>query len=214
MAFAYSPKIVTDGLVLYLDAANPYSYVSGSTVWRDISKTMTSGSLINGPTFSSANNGSIVFDGVDDYVSIPDINFTTTTIDIWVNLNAYGGIGTVFTYQTGNGFEIWSNTSGVIRFNKNSGINLTLGSGFTLNSWNNIVATSDGSINRLYLNNVNIGSNAGGIVDNTSGDIRISSYTNYLFNGRCPLFKIYNRALTAQEVQQNYNATKGRFGLT
>ena len=68
MAFSYSPKIITDGLVLYLDAANPYSYVSGSTVWNDISRTMTSGSLINGPTFSSANNGSIVFDGVNDYV--------------------------------------------------------------------------------------------------------------------------------------------------
>ena len=68
MSFSYSPKIITDGLVLYLDAANPYSYVSGSTVWNDISRGGNNGTLINGPTFSSANNGSIVFDGTNDYV--------------------------------------------------------------------------------------------------------------------------------------------------
>jgi len=54
MAFSYSPKIVTDGLVLYLDAANPYSYVSGSTSWNDISRGGNNGTLVNGPTFSSA----------------------------------------------------------------------------------------------------------------------------------------------------------------
>ena len=61
-------NIVTNGLVLYLDAANYLSYTSGSTVWRDLSSSNNSGSLINGPTFSSGNAGSIVFDGVDDYV--------------------------------------------------------------------------------------------------------------------------------------------------
>jgi hypothetical protein len=66
MAFSYSPKIVTDGLVLYLDAGNPYSYVSGSTNWNDLSRSMLSGSLVNGPTYNTGSLGSIVFDGVDD----------------------------------------------------------------------------------------------------------------------------------------------------
>ena len=73
MAFYYSPKIVTDGLVLYLDAANPNSYVSGSTTWRDISRGGNNGTLINGPTYSSTNGGSIVFDGSNDYVTLGNV---------------------------------------------------------------------------------------------------------------------------------------------
>ena len=76
MAFNYSPKIVTDGLVLYLDAANSKSYVSGSTTWNDISRSGINGTLVNGPTFTGSNGGSIVFDGVNDYVSL---NNNTTT---------------------------------------------------------------------------------------------------------------------------------------
>lgn len=64
-------NIVSDNLVLYLDAANTKSYISGSTSWNDISKNVYTGSLINGPTFSSANEGSIVFDGINDYVLLP-----------------------------------------------------------------------------------------------------------------------------------------------
>ena len=67
MASLGGPNIITNGLVLALDAANTKSYVSGSTVWRDLSGNNNSGSLTNGPTFNSANGGSIVFDGVDDY---------------------------------------------------------------------------------------------------------------------------------------------------
>jgi hypothetical protein len=90
MAFSYSPKIVTDGLVLYLDAANPYSYVSGSLNWNDLSRSQLSGSLVNGPTYSSANNGSIVFDGTNDYVncgsnagSVSGSQFTISSFFYW-----------------------------------------------------------------------------------------------------------------------------------
>ena len=79
MAFSFSPRIVTDGLVLYLDAANQRSYPGSGTTWSDISRGGNNGTLVNGPTFDPGNGGSIVFDGVDDYVSIPDINFTTAT---------------------------------------------------------------------------------------------------------------------------------------
>lgn len=80
MSFNYSPKIVNDSsLLLYLDAANTKSYVSGSTAWRDISKGGNNGTLVNGPTFSSANGRSIVFDGTDDYVNFGNILTTQTT---------------------------------------------------------------------------------------------------------------------------------------
>ena len=91
MATYYSPKIVTDGLVLALDAANRKSYNSGSTTWYDLSGNNNNGTLYNGPTFNSANSGSIVFDGVDDYstsfISSPGSNFT---ISFWFNVISFG----------------------------------------------------------------------------------------------------------------------------
>jgi hypothetical protein len=74
MSFVHSPKIVTDGLVLALDAGNTKSYTSGSTTWYDKSGNARNGTLTNGPTFSSANGGSIVFDGTNDYLEIPTRN--------------------------------------------------------------------------------------------------------------------------------------------
>jgi hypothetical protein len=91
MAFYRGPKIVTNGLVLALDAANTKSYVSGSTTWRDLSGNNNSGSLVNGPTFNNANGGSIVFDGTNDYVDVSNstsLNPTTISIGAWFYLNS------------------------------------------------------------------------------------------------------------------------------
>ena len=90
MAFQYSPKIVTDGLVLYLDAANTKSYVSGSTTWNDISRTNINGTLVNGPTFSSDGGGSILFDGSNDYVQINyggNLSSSTITLNFFANFS-------------------------------------------------------------------------------------------------------------------------------
>jgi len=89
MAFNYSPKVATDGLVLYLDAANPKSYVSGSTTWGDLSRGGNNGTLVNGPTFDGGNGGSIVFDGVNDYGTVPTnplLITTEFTKSIWFNI--------------------------------------------------------------------------------------------------------------------------------
>jgi len=85
MAFNYSPKPVIDSsLVLYLDAANPRSYVSGSTVWSDVSKTNRIGSLTNSPGYSNTNGGSIVFDATNDYVRLPfETILNDCSIEIW-----------------------------------------------------------------------------------------------------------------------------------
>jgi hypothetical protein len=91
MSFNYSPKIVTDGLVLCLDAANTKSYVSGSTAWNDLSRGGNNGTLINGPTFNSDNGGSIVLDGVDDYIDLGNntnlrMGTGNFTINVWVKV--------------------------------------------------------------------------------------------------------------------------------
>ena len=94
-SFAFTP-IVTDGLILYLDAANTKSYISGSTDWYDLTTYNNDGTLTNGPTFSSTNGGSIVFDGVNDYVQVNNsdiLNPTQTiTLSVWSKFNGfYGG---------------------------------------------------------------------------------------------------------------------------
>lgn len=87
MALNHSPKIVTNGLVLYLDAANQKSYPGSGTTWTDLSGNGNTGTLTNGPTFSANNNGGIVFDGANDYVSISNsssLNITGRNITIEV----------------------------------------------------------------------------------------------------------------------------------
>jgi hypothetical protein len=226
MAFSYSPKIVTDGLVLYLDAANPYSYVSGSTSWNDISRGGNNGTLVNGPTFSSANNGSIVFDGVDDYV---DTTFKASTSI---------GNGNPFTvsaiFKTGNltqqmlvgcpdvprfYIEVF-NRSGVLVSHWGIGNNnnsLTSTATINLNQIYNYVTTYDGNIARGYLNGVLTDTDTIGSQSYNTNFLQIGKYTTALpiyLSGSIYTAQIYNRALSAQEVLQNYNATKTRFGLT
>ena len=88
MAFNYSPKVVTDGLVLYLDAANPNSYASGSTSWNDISRGGNNGTLFNGPTFNAGNGGSILFDGIDDFIQCTgSLTVTSATFVSWIKRN-------------------------------------------------------------------------------------------------------------------------------
>ena len=223
-------NIVTNGLVLYLDAANYLSYTSGSTTWRDLSSNNLSGSLVNGPTFSSANGGSIVFDGVNDYISIPDnsvLDFTGSvnlTSEVWIKFNQYKDISFVNAKGDGSGivnnynyFFIGTNTAFYFRFSDGTTSQSspaigpsTLPTGF----WGYVVGVLDTSAIRLYLNGKEIGTATVRTINpkaNTN-PFHIST-PSYSLDGSVAISRVYNRALSASEVLQNYNATKGRFGL-
>ena len=99
MAGIISNNVVTDGLIFYLDAANTKSYVSGSTTWSDLSQNQKDTALINGSTFDSGNLGSIVFDGVNDYV-VSNSSFSlpsTVTYSCWIKCNIGANLQTLFT---------------------------------------------------------------------------------------------------------------------
>jgi len=226
MAFQYSPKIVTDGLVFYLDAANPKSYVSGSTVWNDISRGGNTGTLVNGPTFNSGNGGSIVFDGIDDYVDYGNNTVLNVGNNIsvfsWFYVNSTSSFQPIISKKTiDTGWEL-DNSSGTLRCTLRPSIannnNIFAGT-LILNNWYYGGFTCDNTTIRLYLNNTQQGtSDVSSITLNTTGSLFIGRRAdgvnlNY-FNGKISIAQIYNRALTAQEVLQNYNATKSRFGLT
>jgi hypothetical protein len=236
-----SPQIVTDGLVLHLDAANPKSYIGSGTTWNDISGRRNNGTLVNGPTFDSGNGGSIVFDGVDDYVT--NIGNTSTfsfinslgifTINAWVRLE--NPLSTSAHYIMGNnsttlgerGFNIgFTGTSGRIRFTITRGssvlgatIILQFDNYFTNNLWNYVTITGNGNTCQVYRNGIpfqtpqNLGTFTSGDAQRVLAVGRVNNTTNTYWQGNITQTTIYNRALTQQEILQNYNATKSRFGL-
>lgn len=207
--------IVKDGLVLYLDASSPNSYNSnfGLTTWKDISGNGNNGTLVNGPTFNSGNGGSIVFDGSNDYVSIPSFSFTEDfSVNFWEMLtfgtgNNQGVIGNV-----GAGDDI-NHYGGKVRlYNRTADSDAIVAiTSVSLNIYYNYTFTRTGTSYKIYTN---------GVLDNLntypvfSWDVSaIGSGNAGYFRGKIPLIHLYSRALTAQEVLQNYNATKSRFGL-
>lgn len=239
MAFRYSPKIVTDGLVLYLDAANTKSYVSGSTTWNDISRGGNNGTLVNGPVYSGTSGGSIVFDGVDDRVQFPDFDYGRSgcTVAAWVKYNAtVGGYkeGVVSKWQTGantsNEFLLTSNDVGqnspkyatfyIYNTNNTTVSAVDTSTIMVPGVWYYLLGTFDGTYARVYLNGAYkaLGlSSSPTIKTVTSQPITLASFgSSFQYNTLCNIAttQIYNRALSSVEVLQNYNATKSRFGLT
>jgi hypothetical protein len=208
------PNIITNGLVLSLDAANIKSYVSGSTTWRDLSGNNNSGSLVNGPTFSSANGGSIVFDGSNNYNQQILPYYPTFTIFIWVYPISGQGL---MLYGNSSTFPILLldyNILGNLRIYAKDYYE-TFASVLTINSWNLITVTANQTLSTrgVFINGILKGSN-GYTVDSQTGLFRLG-VQNFLGYGNCRIAQtlFYNRALTSSEVSQNYNATKGRFGL-
>lgn len=235
MGINYSPKIVTDGLVLCLDAANPLSYPGSGNTWTDLSGNGNNGTLINGPTYSNNNKGNIVFDGTNDYISIPH-NPTikpTAAISMEQLLNADDwSAGVAGNYKTslsctqagGYAHYIWGgNFISYVRANSTYQIPLTSVSG--LSEWHHFVTTFDGRYTKLYLDGV-----LANIVDiGTTGNLIQYAYNNSLlvaaevdsstspqgfyWDGKVAVTRIYNIALSLSQIQQNYNSLKGRYEL-
>lgn len=219
MGTNYNPKIVSDGLVLALDAANVKSYPGSGTTWTDLSGRGSNGTLTNGPTYSSANGGSIVFDGTDDYITTSYIPSNTQgSISVWFNINAHKDYNTIFDNALGaNDWEFWVYNTGIARFRSTSdNLDFILDSDVLLtNTYYNFVITWNLSVATMYKNGMQIAQ------DSTSGTKVTPSFLyfgggnagNTKLNGKIPNISVYNRVLTAAEIQQNFNATRGRFGI-
>jgi hypothetical protein len=230
MAFNYSPKIVTDGLVLYLDAANSRSYPGTGTAWNDLSRSGNNGTLANGPTFSPANGGSIVFDGVNDEGLINNnstLNFDTGSFSVCIVASRSVGSSSVLralAKGAGNdtagqaGYFIGASSTLWIFSVNPSGTRRTISSPMTYNQPTYICGVwGDGGLQKLYINGelkssstLTSGSTTG--ASNLSIGFRESNSDLY-WQGTIAQTSIYNRALSATEILQNYNATKTRFGL-
>lgn len=228
-------NIVTNGLVLYLDAANHQSYVSGSTAWNDLSVNGGGGILNNGPTFNEANGGSIGFDDINNYVrfSRTDVNggsfgYTTITCNLWINPGSSQNSGS----GIGNNIITVENTFEISIGNRGTGFSSlyyasvpwawygTESDVVKNNTWNMITYVHATTGRWLYVNGVEVFYR--GDVGNLSAGSSTYPYltlmgrftgTSSPAGGLLSTVQLYNRVLAVNEILQNYNATKGRYGL-
>jgi hypothetical protein len=225
MSTVGGPDIITDGLVLSLDAANPLSYSGSGTTWNDLSGNGNTGTLVNSPGFNTANSGNIVFDGVNDYVDCGNNNSLKITGPL--TMNAFFSASSFnIDYQPiiamgddSYRFQRHSSTNYLAFGSRNLGMNdLVSNSQISTNRWYNATAIYSGTEMLIYINGILDSSNS------ASGSLPVSNYNlrvggnaqipSRVWNGNIAIAQIYNRALSSSEVLQNYNAVKKRFGLS
>jgi len=235
MGLSYNPSSVSDGIVLYLDAANPRSYAGTGTTWYDISGNSNDAGFVDSPTYLSVPQPYFNFDGVNDYMRIvrsSSMSPTTgLTQEVWFNYPSVPTtaifIGLQYGSFSGNSYALWKESATTL----NGGVNTSgtfsfIGMGTTNlvgNRWYHFVHTYDGSTQKLYLNGVlmTTGSQSGTIqydVNNTrvliGADDNGSGYNTgagYFHSGKLSQVRIYNRGLSATEVLRNYNAQRKRY---
>jgi hypothetical protein len=222
--------IVTSGLVLYLDAGNPASYPGSGTTWTDLSGNGNNGTLVNGVGYNSGNGGSLVFDGVDDYVSCPLISSSITNITMMGFVNVILNKKGAFFRNGGggNGYSIGIGSGSFDTFDSNGNNVAVLFPGVR---W--IATTTQYSAGwQMVTFILNASSVVSGYLNTTpitfpTGRNPITPTSNFYigrnlgdepFGARAANCSVsncffYNRALTAAEIQQNFNALRGRFGI-
>lgn len=217
------PGVVLNGLVLNLDAANTKSYISGSTAWTDISRSGFNGTLTNGPTFNADSGGNIVFDGVDDFVQcLGSLTVTAATFISWIRRNgSQGSYDGILLSRGTNVTGILFYTSDQLGYVWNNAINTyTWNSGLTIPdlTWCMVALSVTSTAATAYLGQRSGITTATNVVSHGSSvlnDIKLAQDDagGRFFNGNIGIAQMYDRALSATEVTQNFNATKGRFGL-
>jgi hypothetical protein len=235
MAEVYGPKVIKDGLVLNLDSMDINSYPGTGTTWYDVSGYNNHGTMygFTGPSAGATSGFDtttkyMMFDRhsgagdgtVNNRVVVPNSDSLDEvlcqngmTIDMWIRETDY--VCTAITKWEGS-WEVYYCSGLVFRTQGTGGSDLGVGISTSAGTWRNLVTTHDGTTARMYVNGVltlNTSNTISG--QNTTSNIAIGGYESgiYATYGAIPIYRLYNRVFTAQEVLQNYNATKTRFGL-
>ena len=215
--------IATSGLTFAVDAGNLVSYESGSATTYSLTGSET-GTLVNGVGYNTGNGGSWTFDGVDDYINIPHSSSIAPStgyisVEAIFKASSAGGLHNSIIYNKENEYEM-SAGGGYISIAFRPNWAWVADTAFNTNQWYHTMLTYDQQYQRLYINGVEVYSAAlsGAIGNVYSNDLRIGARgapgaPGSLFNGSIPVVKVYNRALTADEVKENFSAQRNRFGI-
>ena len=216
--------IVTTNLSMFLDAGNASSYPGTGTAWTDLSGNSRNGTLTNGPTYTSADGGAIVFDGTDDFVQCSgSLTATAATFVIWIRRNGpqddFDGI--IYSRSaTATGLSFFGTTNKISYTWNNAVDTYTWDSGLTIPdlTWCMVAVSVTSTSATAYLCQSSGITSATNTVSHTStvlDDVKLAQDDQgaRFFNGRISVAMIYDRALSADEITQNFNALRGRYGL-
>jgi hypothetical protein len=226
MGIAYNTSIIMGDLSVYVDAANPRSYAGSGNTWYNLVTGAIGGTMV-GVGYSTLNGGYFNFTGSQymTFASTPPVGQSTlsSTVEIVGYRNSTSGFEVMFgggntatnqAYYFGNR---QNSSNFMMAYSSND---LDTSTPTTNVAWNHYVATYDNATGRrvTYYNGALLGQNVSGVTNTSASVFTIGAFNllgtpAYHFNGRIAFTKIYNRALTAQEVLQNYHATKKRYGL-
>jgi hypothetical protein len=235
MALSHSPRIVTDGLVLCLDAANKRSYPGAGTTWTDLSSSKANGTLVNMTNnFSTDGAGGLTLDGTNEYVKsdlvLGDAN-TSFTLSVWIKLTSLNGSNSLVVFSnyglvsTTSLYAVVANDANnptSVRFDARSSTNVLVQSSSinipdnTTFNYMTIVRDSSNDLLYLYVNNTSTSVGFLGSYDmrstgSNNGSIFVGRHLNTYVQGSTSSIVAYNRVLSAEEIKQNYLATKGRY---
>ena len=225
MGFYRGPNIVTDGLVFAMDPGSERCY-DGTTAVNSLVGSNT-GTLTNGVTYQSINGGVFDFDGVNEYIAFPDdtnLNNQTLTMESWIQLDSTlaqdafifekGQVNTQYSNFIATNSYLYFRTQGLSTTDKT----LNLASYTSAGLWTHITCTYGAGVKYIYINGVLRATQTGltGTIPTNTTGLFLGAYgpgTAYQMNGKIAVSRVYNKALTAAEVTQNFNAQKSRFGL-
>jgi hypothetical protein len=208
-------NIVKSGLQLYADAGRFDSYIGSGTTWSDLSSNGNNGTLVNGTGYNSSGVGSMVFDGSDDYVNCGNGITTTTqiTVSAWVKLN----VNNIFQHIVDSANNTWHLavlSDGRLYF-WDGGVYHTNGPILSTGKWYHVVGVKTATTNDIYVNGI-LGSSLDSNVSIPTNNVWIGRWQppgdGRIFNGNISNVQIYDTALSPQQILQNYNTQKLRFG--
>lgn len=213
MATFAEPNLVTDGLVFHMDAANSRCYSGSGTITSALVSGM-GGTLFNGVGFTTDNSGSFFFDGTNDFIRFSglDILGSIYTQNIWFKRSNTGNY--LLCDTTYSGAIIYSNKVEFYYTNVSPFL-LSINYNFLTNRWYMISLIRDTNVKSVYLDGNLLGFvNSSDSYDTSATNFFVGSNggSSEFMNGYISQIHIYNKALTQQEIQQNYDATKGRYG--
>lgn len=229
MGLAHSPRIVTDGLMLCLDAANQKSYPGTGTAWSDLSANGNNGTLDADVSYNTANQGTMLFgsSNTTGEVTFPRANFIfgsgDFSISTWANPSAIETYDTLYEMGYYTDGILFRPTGGSIEvymgFSLTGGGNRTYTHSRSIGRWDHYTLTRQSGVVRVYIDAVQIGTDWANTASLTLASVvncKIGSSTHtggQRWNGYISNFQIYNRAISAAEIQQNFNALRGRYGI-
>jgi hypothetical protein len=221
MSVSYNTKIVTNGLVLALDAANSKSYPGSGTTWTDLSGRGNNGTLENSPSYSGSNGGTLLFNGTTQRVicgNASNLQITVGTISAWFNANnGNAGYNGIIAKQNAWGLFVASNV--LVAYDWGNGAERSTGITVGNSSWNYVVMTFTETIGTpsnnaiVYLNGRPVLTTTIKHNNNTVQVMVGEANAGQYFGGNIAQTSIYNRVLSASEIIQNFNALRGRYDI-